>query len=102
MYKKTILFSSSGSVYLATFFQNLLAGAIFGIWVGFPLVCTLTGCGATFCYLLSKAFGKVLLLQYFPNRVQVLQSKVSGLMTLVFLNRLSATIIVAVHPWGYS
>ena len=58
------------------YFQNLLAGAIFGMWVGFPLVCTLTGCGATFCYLLSKAFGKVLLLQYFPDKIQALQGKV--------------------------
>ncbi|KAJ7378547.1 Bifunctional glutamate/proline--tRNA ligase [Desmophyllum pertusum] len=69
LYKQT--FAIPGSV-----FMNLLAGAIFGIWAGFPLVCFLTGCGATFCYLLSKAFGKVLLLQYFPSRVQALQSKV--------------------------
>jgi len=75
---------------LVTIFQNLLAGAIFGIWAGFPLVCFLTGCGATFCYLLSKAFGKVLLLQYFPNRVQALQSKVGGIMALAHLIRLSA------------
>lgn len=69
LYKQT--FAIPGSV-----FMNLLAGAIFGIWAGFPLVCLLTGCGATFCYLLSKAFGKILLLQYFPNRVHALQSKV--------------------------
>lgn len=69
LYKQT--FAIPGSV-----FMNLLAGAIFGIWIGFPLVCTLTGCGATFCYLLSKAFGKVLLLQYFPDKIQALQGKV--------------------------
>ncbi|KAM7444112.1 Transmembrane protein 41A [Porites harrisoni] len=69
LYKQT--FAIPGSV-----FMNLLAGAIFGIWAGFPLVCFLTGCGATFCYLLSKAFGKVLLLQFFPDRVQALQLKV--------------------------
>lgn len=56
--------------------MNLLAGAIFGIWAGFPLVCFLTACGATFCYLLSKVFGRVLLLQFFPDRVQTLQLKV--------------------------
>ncbi|RMX52849.1 hypothetical protein pdam_00011314 [Pocillopora damicornis] len=69
LYKQT--FAIPGSV-----FMNLLAGAIFGMWVGFPLVCTLTGCGATFCFLLSKAFGKVLLLQYFPDKIQALQGKV--------------------------
>ena len=62
--------------YIFQFLQNLLAGAIFGIWAGFPLVCFLTGCGATFCYLLSKAFGKLLLLQFFPDRVKALQTKV--------------------------
>ena len=63
----------------ALIFQNLLAGAIFGIWAGFPLVCFLTACGATFCYLLSRAFGKVLLLEFFPDRLQALQVKVGQL-----------------------
>lgn len=63
----------------ALIFQNLLAGAIFGIWVGFPLVCFLTAFGATFCYLLSRAFGKVLLLEFFPDRLQALQVKVGQL-----------------------
>lgn len=69
LYKQT--FAIPGSVLM-----NLLAGAIFGIWAGFPLVCLLTACGATFCYLLSRAFGKVLLLEFFPERLQALQEKV--------------------------
>lgn len=69
LYKQT--FAIPGSV-----FMNLLAGAIFGIWAGFPLVCFLTAFGATFCYLLSRAFGKVLLLEFFPDRLQALQVKV--------------------------
>ena len=72
-----LLSFSTKCIFLFWVLQNLLAGAIFGIWAGFPLVCFLTGCGATFCYLLSKAFGKVLLLQFFPDRVQALQLKVS-------------------------
>eukprot|EP00500_Bicosoecida_sp_ms1_P004843 CAMPEP_0203816094 /NCGR_PEP_ID=MMETSP0115-20131106/14334_1 /ASSEMBLY_ACC=CAM_ASM_000227 /TAXON_ID=33651 /ORGANISM="Bicosoecid sp, Strain ms1" /LENGTH=293 /DNA_ID=CAMNT_0050724993 /DNA_START=310 /DNA_END=1188 /DNA_ORIENTATION=+ len=36
---------------------NLVAGATFGTAVGLPLVCVLTACGASCCYLLSWLFG---------------------------------------------
>ena len=51
LFKQT--FAIPGSVFL-----NLLAGAIFGLSLGFPLTCFLTACGATFCYLLAKFAGR--------------------------------------------
>ncbi|KAE8580379.1 hypothetical protein XENTR_v10024405 [Xenopus tropicalis] len=58
-------------------FLNLLGGALFGPWLGLFLCCTLTSIGATFCYLLSHAFGKKMVLMYFPDKVSTLQNKVT-------------------------
>uniref|UniRef100_A0A8C5QMJ5 Transmembrane protein 41A n=1 Tax=Leptobrachium leishanense TaxID=445787 RepID=A0A8C5QMJ5_9ANUR len=57
-------------------FLNLLGGALFGPWLGLFLCCFLTSLGATFCYLLSRAFGKQIVVLYFPEKVSMLQSKV--------------------------
>ena len=56
--------------------QNVLAGALFGPWLGLLLCCVLTSVGATCCYLLSSVFGKQLVVSYFPDRVALLQKKV--------------------------
>ncbi|XP_061163735.1 transmembrane protein 41A-like [Saccostrea echinata] len=69
IYKQT--FAIPGSV-----FMNLLAGALFGVWKSFPLVCLLTATGATCCYSLSKYFGKQYVMKYFPDRVKFMQEKV--------------------------
>jgi transmembrane protein 41 len=37
---------------------NLLGGALFGTSIAFPLVCLLTSCGASLCYLYSLRFGE--------------------------------------------
>ena len=58
--------------------QNILAGALFGPWLGLLLCCVLTSVGATCCYLLSSIFGKQLVVSYFPDKVCLLQRKVSG------------------------
>ncbi|KAJ0066788.1 hypothetical protein NL108_002790, partial [Boleophthalmus pectinirostris] len=55
---------------------NMLAGAIFGPWEGLLLACLLTTTGSTFCYLLSAAFGKQYVVQFFPDKVALLQRKV--------------------------
>uniref|UniRef100_A0A8C2UAJ8 Transmembrane protein 41A n=1 Tax=Coturnix japonica TaxID=93934 RepID=A0A8C2UAJ8_COTJA len=55
---------------------NVLAGALFGPWVGLLLCSALTSLGATCCYLLSRAFGKRLVVRYFPDKVALLQRKV--------------------------
>lgn len=57
-------------------FLNMLAGAIFGPWEGLFLACFLTTTGSTFCYLLSAAFGKQYVVQFFPDKVALLQRKV--------------------------
>ncbi|XP_064021692.1 transmembrane protein 41A isoform X2 [Pogoniulus pusillus] len=56
---------------------NVLAGALFGPWTGLVLCSALTSVGATFCYLLSDTFGKQLIVFYFPDKVTLLQRKVS-------------------------
>ncbi|XP_051276802.1 transmembrane protein 41A-B [Dicentrarchus labrax] len=57
-------------------FLNMLAGAIFGPWEGLVLACLLTTSGSTFCFLLSSAFGKQHVVQFFPEKVALLQRKV--------------------------
>ncbi|XP_040904972.1 transmembrane protein 41A-B-like [Toxotes jaculatrix] len=57
-------------------FLNMLAGAIFGPWEGLVLACMLTTSGSTFCFLLSSAFGKQYVVQFFPEKVALLQRKV--------------------------
>lgn len=57
-------------------FLNVLAGALFGPWLGLLLCCVLTSVGATGCYLLSSVFGKQLVVFYFPDKVALLQKKV--------------------------
>jgi len=61
-----------------SFLMNILAGAIFGPFYGFPLVCLLTGCGATGCYLFSKFFGKHYVDYYFHDKVEYFQKKVKA------------------------
>jgi hypothetical protein len=56
--------------------QNVLAGALFGPWLGLLMCCVLTSVGATCCYLLSSIFGKQLVVSYFPDKVALLQRKV--------------------------
>ncbi|KAF7658723.1 hypothetical protein LDENG_00008760 [Lucifuga dentata] len=57
-------------------FLNILAGAIFGLHQGLLLACVLTTVGSTMCYLLSQAFGKRYIVNLFPGKVSMLQSKV--------------------------
>ncbi|XP_065051738.1 transmembrane protein 41A-A-like [Rhopilema esculentum] len=59
-----------------SFFLNVLSGALFGMWTGFPLVCLLTAVGATACYTWSKVFGKSILQHFFPDKLTYLQKKV--------------------------
>ncbi|KAF4520336.1 hypothetical protein B566_EDAN004396 [Ephemera danica] len=56
----------------------LVAGALFGLYIAFPLVCLLTGIGASCCFLLSKHLGQQSLQQRFPNKILWLQSQVES------------------------
>lgn len=62
LFKQT--FAIPGSVFL-----NLLAGAIFGLPIGFCLTCILTASGATCCFLLARFAGREFALKYFPTRM---------------------------------
>ncbi|CAG5865517.1 unnamed protein product [Menidia menidia] len=57
-------------------FLNILAGAIFGPYEGLFLACVLTTVGSTMCYLLSQGFGKQYIVNFFPEKVSMLQKKV--------------------------
>ncbi|KAG7503711.1 transmembrane protein 41A [Solea senegalensis] len=57
-------------------FLNILAGAIFGPYEGLVLACVLTTVGSTMCYLMSQAFGKQYIVNFFPDKVSTLQNKV--------------------------
>jgi len=57
-------------------FQNILGGALFGIWLGFPLVCLLSASGSTCCYLLSRTFGKHIVLRYQFERIKKIENLV--------------------------
>lgn len=71
LYKQA--FSIPGSALL-----NVLAGALFGSLVAFPLCCVLTALGASCCYLMSRYFLGDLLMVYWKDKVQKLQEKVSS------------------------
>lgn len=68
LYKQT--FAIPGSVFL-----NILGGALFGVWVALPLVCVLTACGASLCYLLSWAFGRAVVMRYLGHRIAPVQDR---------------------------
>ncbi|CAG2104725.1 unnamed protein product [Medioppia subpectinata] len=70
VFKQT--FAIPGSLFL-----NLLAGALYNVWLGFPLCCFLTAIGASFCYTLSSVSGKVYIVKYFPTRIEFLRQKVT-------------------------
>lgn len=59
--------------------QNIIAGSIFDMWKGFALVCFLTTCGSTLCYLFSEMFGREYVFYYFGERLTYLQQKVNKL-----------------------
>ncbi|KNC79289.1 hypothetical protein SARC_08321, partial [Sphaeroforma arctica JP610] len=64
-------FAIPGSIFL-----TILSGALFSFPVAVLLVCTAAAMGATFCYCLSYIFGKGLVLQYFPERVESWQRQI--------------------------
>ena len=44
-------------------------------YTGFGLVCTLTACGATFCYLLARLAGQDVAVKYFPSKIETFKKK---------------------------
>ncbi|GMT26320.1 hypothetical protein PFISCL1PPCAC_17617, partial [Pristionchus fissidentatus] len=59
-----------------SFFMNLLAGALFGRWLGAALVCPLTAAGASLCYCLSAKLARPFVERCFKKRIRVLRDTV--------------------------
>lgn len=78
----TLVFFASAYLYKQSFaipgsvFMNLLSGALFGVVNGFILCCVLSAFGASSCFLLSKTFGKAILLKFAPNKIDYFRSMV--------------------------
>ena len=65
-------FAIPGSIFL-----SILAGFLYPFPLALFLVCLCSSLGASFCYLLSKLFGRHLLLKYFRERIIEWQRKVN-------------------------
>ncbi|GAM27402.1 hypothetical protein SAMD00019534_105770 [Acytostelium subglobosum LB1] len=64
-------FSIPGSIFL-----SFLSGGLFGIWVGFPLVCVIATIGATCSYLISYYIVRNLVMNFFPDKLELFATEV--------------------------
>jgi len=92
LYKQT--FAIPGSMLM-----NVLAGALFGKWFAFPLVCLLTACGATCCYTMINLFGKQFLKRRFPDKIGSLKRRVEANQHRLFYFLLSARLFPMSPNW---
>ncbi|XP_065911061.1 transmembrane protein 41B-like [Dysidea avara] len=65
-------FAIPGSIFL-----SILSGFLFPTVLALSLVCTCSGIGATFCYLLSSLIGRGLVRKYIPERAEKWREQVS-------------------------
>lgn len=56
---------------------SILAGFLFGNWVGLCVVCVCATTGATLCYLISETLGKGLVIRYFPSALLQANAKLN-------------------------
>ncbi|XGW21326.1 hypothetical protein V3C99_004352 [Haemonchus contortus] len=82
-----------------SFFLNLLAGALFGVYFGTVLVCILNAVGASFCYILSLLFMRPIVDRYFRQRLLVLRRKVMLEQHQLFMFLLGARILPFCPHW---
>ncbi|MFH4978348.1 hypothetical protein AB6A40_005057 [Gnathostoma spinigerum] len=92
LYKQT--FAIPGS-----FLMNILAGALFGPWQAFLLVCPLSMIGASLCYLLSKCVAKPLVDRFFSKQVSVLRNAVKENNARLFYFLISARVFPLTPHW---
>jgi len=92
IYKQT--FAIPGS-----FFTNILGGAIFGTWFGFPLVCVLSATGASCCFLVSKHLGHDFFRRRFPDRIASWQQSIQENRDSLFYFLLSARMFPGSPNW---
>lgn len=66
-------FAIPGSIFL-----NLLGGALFGLWVGFPLCVMYNTIGSVAMYLLSYKFGEKIVSRFCNNRLMQLKAMIDS------------------------
>mmetsp|Transcript_19951 Transcript_19951/g.2701 ORF Transcript_19951/g.2701 Transcript_19951/m.2701 type:complete len:82 (+) Transcript_19951:78-323(+) len=57
-------------------FLSILAGPLFGAYIGFTLVCLCATTGASFCYGLSYTLGRGIVLDKFPSLLLKFNKKI--------------------------
>ncbi|GAA5960492.1 hypothetical protein JCM3765_003654 [Sporobolomyces pararoseus] len=84
-------FSVPGSMYL-----SILGGALYGVLVALPLVCTCVATGALLCYFISAALGPAVLLhsEVWRKRVDAWSERVQGHQE----NLISYLIVIRIAP----
>ncbi|KAK5967689.1 hypothetical protein GCK32_000565 [Trichostrongylus colubriformis] len=92
LYKQT--FAIPGS-----FFLNLLAGALFGVYYGSVFVCILNATGASFCYILSQLFMRPIVDRCFSQRLMILRRKIILERQQLFMFLLGARILPFCPHW---
>lgn len=58
-------------------FQNILAGALYGLSGGLAFVCIFTAVGATLAYLLSRTFYREGIHKLFPDKFRAIELKLN-------------------------
>ena len=70
VYKQSFALPGSGAM-------NVLLGAIFGLWLGFPAACLLTAIGSSFAFLISAYVLEPIVLRLFPIKIAQLKAAVA-------------------------
>uniref|UniRef100_A0A914XKK5 Transmembrane protein 41A n=1 Tax=Plectus sambesii TaxID=2011161 RepID=A0A914XKK5_9BILA len=79
--------------------HNVLAGALFGPWIGLALICSLTALGATCCFLFSRLFAKPLVEKYLGARLSHFKLTVAENRHRLFYFLLFARLFPASPNW---
>jgi len=78
---------------------NILAGRLFGLVIGLPLVCFLTTLGGFFCYTISDIIGRRVITKLFPSQISKLSHLVETQKGDLFFFLLSLRIFPVTPNW---
>ncbi|CAI4227639.1 unnamed protein product [Auanema sp. JU1783] len=78
---------------------NLVAGALFGMWIGTGLISILTAIGSSCCYLLSSLFARPLVYKLLWRQTMMIKGKIVANRRHVILFLLSARIFPFTPHW---
>lgn len=87
-------FMIPGSLLLA-----ILSGSIFGFYLGFAVILTMSSTGSSLCYLLSQALLKDVIVFYFPQRCDYLSREVQRHRLNLFNYVLCLRIVPIIPSW---